>query len=188
MSRRVQCCSSFKHPKIANWPPWHGQLSSPSKELHSEQIGRKKGWAKAGSRFKKCRDIFKAKNTQQLTASNHAPNQVLRKYRQAEGFSERTRTCQEERKGIYWHIQVEIVWKHVFQSHIIYVYIYTSNTYTVMICYASKSPTVVVTICVVTFPSTVFRPPKVDGFGTLAHGVHAPEFFQIPARNQSQRD
>ena len=69
-----------------------------------------------------------------------------------------------------------------------YIYIYTSNTYTVMICYASKSPTVVVTICVVTFPSTVFRPPKVDGFGTLAHGVHAPEFFQIPARNQSQRD
>lgn len=82
-----------------------------------------------------------------------------------------------------------IVWKHVFQSHI-NILDYTSNTYwyTVMICHASKSPTVVVTICVVHFPPTVFRPPKVDGFGTLAHGVHAPEFFQIQALNQSKHD
>ena len=80
------------------------------------------------------------------------------------------------------------LFENMFSKVILYVYIYTSNTYTVMICHASKSPTVVVTICVVTFPSTVFRPPKVDGFGTLAHGVHAPEFFQIQARNQSQHD
>jgi hypothetical protein len=187
MSRRVQCCSSFKHPKIVNWPPWHGQLSSPSKEWHSEQIGRKKGWAKAGSRFKKCRDIFKAKTHNNWQHRTMRPIKYSESIGKQKDFPKEPARAKKKEKGSI-DIYRSKLFENMFSKVILYVYIYTSNTYTVMICHASKSPTVVVTICVVTFPSTVFRPPKVDGFGTLAHGVHAPEFFQIQARNQSQRD
>jgi len=129
MSRRVQCCSSFKHPKIVNWPPWHGQLSSPSKEWHSEQIGRKKGWAKAGSRFKKCRDIFKAKTHNNWQHRTMRPIKYSESIGKQKDFPKEPARAKKKEKGSI-DIYRSKLFENMFSKVILYVYIYILVTHT----------------------------------------------------------